>query len=77
MKKPEKKESISRDIAIVNYEMGYNQAIDDYEKWLPNKEELLSILIQTLKENNGCQDDYNGCSFDKKYANAIAERLGR
>lgn len=44
MKKPEKKELGSRKLKMTWYAGGYNQACDDWEKWLDE------VLIKTKSE---------------------------
>jgi hypothetical protein len=45
--KPEKKKHINKRYGIKIYSLpdeGYNHACDDYEKWLPNADELHDII---------------------------------
>ena len=50
MRKPEKKE-VSKWRDIGHWEnIGYNQACNDWEKWLPNEEEIIEIGEQIAPE---------------------------
>ena len=49
---------------------GYNQAISEYEAWLPTRETLEGIIMYFVNE-------YSGSILIKKLAQAISKRLGR
>ncbi len=68
MKKPEKKVFNSiMDYSAESRNMihSYNQAIDDYEKFLPSEEEILNIL-----------DEFGKHTPDIHRAKVIAKRIG-
>ncbi len=46
MTKPEKKEYVKVGLTTDGFFLGYNTAIDDYEKFLPSEEEILRIVIE-------------------------------
>ena len=64
MKKPEKKEPypfIETDEVFVTMKrqgevVGYNQCHDEYEKFLPNLKEILSIIHKVEEETKGHYD---------------------
>ena len=47
MKKPERKIKHEFTPSIPYYDVGFNQAWDDWEKWLPSEEEIEIIIAQT------------------------------
>ena len=70
MTKPEKKvftmpPSICTDTHLIeeSKKIAYNQAIDDYEKFLPNKKELFDIMLWKCNKEEA--------------AKAIARRIGK
>lgn len=71
MKKPEKKNGTYLNQYGIGIKDGYNQAIEDYEQWLPNATELSYIIQQVY--------GYDECPYADKdnIAKAIAERLGK
>jgi len=81
MKKPEKKGHIGGDLEKA-WDNGYNQAIDDYEKFLPSEEEIVEILKNKgsyVAIDKTMQQELGG--FIKKWsrrelAKAIHKRLG-
>lgn len=53
MKKPEKKKvDMNRKANERRYPIGYNQACDDWEKFLPNKQEIENIIDKWINNNN-------------------------
>ena len=66
MNKPEKKRYWEDDLR----KEGYNQAIDDYEKFLSNKDEMLNIIldISTMGGNS---------RSPRTIAEIIAKRIGK
>jgi len=55
MKRPEKKEELPEpelqtihdwDISYFTFNWGYNQALDDMDKYLPSEDELISIISE-------------------------------
>ena len=81
MKKPEKKEDL-----FINYDSktcclghtqdvflnrGYNQAIDNYEKFLPSETELRKIYTDEIGMYVGAMD-----KFECRAIKAIAKRIG-
>lgn len=62
MKRPEKKKTSTKDsfdsedyqvpIEVEAYNQGYNQACDDWEKFLPNEEEIEKIIRNVSSELN-------------------------
>ncbi len=82
MNKPEKKKIPKRKkydsvIAVVmdlHKNIGYNQACDEYDKFLPSEEEIAEILGQcyTTKENQWKQVD---STLMKTIVSAISKRI--
>ena len=77
MNKPEKKEYLYNDSEELFYvKIGYNQAIDDYEKFLPNGEEILELIMKQPREISE-DGDCGGYLNEKDLAKAIAKRIGK
>ena len=71
MIKPKKKKLGGEEILLAEEVMGYNQAIDDYEKFLPSEEEIASIvhLYHYGSVFNGIDD------VERDIAKAISKRI--
>ncbi len=66
MKKPEKRtlySTIGTTMALNDNDAGYNQAVEEYEEYLPDAKEILDILLWKGTE--------------EKSAKAIAKRIGK
>ena len=61
MKKPKKKDARGIGAWHNDNAEGYNQALDDIEKWLPSEKEIIEILRKY--------------SYEKQISKAIKERL--
>lgn len=85
MKKPEKFKGIKAFLdkegkeyfSVSNlYQRGYNQAISEYEAFLPDEEEILKIIKDVFKANNiPWFDSMEEVTIHLKCAKAIAKRL--
>jgi len=83
MKKPEKIDHRYKGELVSSAERDlYNQAIDDYEKFLPSEEEIREMLFKLL-EHNFMGDmrlhdkELNGQESIAYLAKAIAKRIGK
>ena len=86
MKKPEKKtnkehtnltKTFGGGKILTQKAIGYNQAIDDYEKFLPSKIELFKIIKKaTEKHFKQINNDWD-TEFTRVAVEAISKRLGR
>jgi len=68
----------------VSHANSYNQAVDDFNKWLPNEEEIIKIITPLIVELFEIDDKDKLCSqgfikvieiFKKGIAKLISERL--
>uniref|UniRef100_A0A6H1ZCZ1 Uncharacterized protein n=1 Tax=viral metagenome TaxID=1070528 RepID=A0A6H1ZCZ1_9ZZZZ len=64
MKRPEKKKEEGNPLEKFGV-LHYNQACDDYEKFLPDEEEILEIFY------------VHACDDEETIARAISERIGK
>ncbi len=83
MKKPEKRtlySTIGTTMALNDNDAGYNQAIQEYKKYLPDVEEIAITCYLTLKpatkenwkvESKVILEEFRG------YGQAIAKRIGK
>ena len=71
MKKPKKKDLKCLQVPIKS--QGYNQACDDWEKWLPDEDEINMILDQVIGEYIGHLEDKEG--LFNHIAKAISNRI--
>lgn len=63
-----------------DYVNGHNQAIDDYEKFLPSEDELRTIIVKHTSEMLDNPDKYEIYPTTKFYNDlieAISKRIGR
>lgn len=76
MNKPEKKEVCDKNYCLSN--QSYNQAIDEYEKFLPNETELIALILIEL-ELPKKSDRSRIVSKDEmiECAKTIAKRIGK
>ena len=74
-KKPEKKDLSYGKWRGSNWliDKGYNQAIDDYEKFLPSESEIEEILVETAKDISDTAERYGDYWY--RLAKAIHKRI--
>ena len=58
--------------ADCNEMLGFNQACDEWEKFLPDVEEILIII----RKNSDASNHYYDPTEDNRIARAIAKRIG-
>lgn len=72
IEKPKKKELVQVGTGTFDKKnIGYNQALDDIDKWLPSEKELVDILILQNDLRSGEQYE----DFMERLAKAISKRL--
>jgi len=82
MNKPEKKEIGGEEILLAEEVIGYNQAIDDYEKYLKGKGVMnkpkkdIKVMLEPNSYGDGRVDGYNAACDDwEEYQNETRQRL--
>lgn len=78
MKRPERKTKHEFTPAIPYYDVGYNQACDDYEKYLPSEEQLLVLMLNKIPpayHNNPDKISEFGDVFED-IAKSLSKRIG-
>ena len=82
MDKPEKKEIGGEEILLAEEVIGYNQAIDDYEKYLKGKGVMnkpkkdIKVMLEPNSYGDGRVDGYNAACDDwEEYQNETRQRL--